>query len=156
LLVFPSSGVLAAGNEPQGKAPTMKVVDDTKENELTLEILHEDEVINVEMVKENESVIKVNTKTNKGEKHTFVYNKNQNFYIFDGKKAELEIEEYYDENDANPEGLTGASDSGMISTMATYDPVYLGTYKFTFSNQADSLSGLVTVIGGVLAAAYLF
>jgi uncharacterized protein YgiM (DUF1202 family) len=54
----------------------------TKENELTLEILHEDEVINVEMVKENESVIKVNTKTNKGEKHTFVYNKNQNFYIF--------------------------------------------------------------------------
>jgi hypothetical protein len=43
----------------------------------------------------------------------------------------------------------------MISTMATYDPVYLGTYKFTFSNQADSLSGLVIVIGGVLAAAYL-
>lgn len=153
---LPKSNVSAAEKESSTDEPQISVVRETT-NSIEYDINVQDENIKMNIEKIDDSTVKVNSVTSTGEKHTMIYNEDNEYVTFDGVKEPLKISKYIDPEEENKSNQIQKlqSLSPIASSSGDWTPVYVATYQLDFSSSAASLSTLVTYIGGILAVAYL-
>lgn len=141
---------LAVSNENSDK------LIDLKKESVTINQEINNEEVTMEMKLNEEGNVIVETSSDK-ESHTAIVNPNTLEMTLDGKPIELWLEvdgEKIDENQLK--NLMPKSESVVKNNArSSWTPVYQSTYKLHYSDMVTSLLGVVTVVGGAVAAASL-
>ncbi|MEH7514278.1 hypothetical protein V7146_16310 [Gottfriedia acidiceleris] len=126
------------------------------DNDITIDISNFDEKMTMTVEKIDENTVQVKTTTETGKTYSLTYNNTQNYFELNGERGEIYLEEFYDENEAliaNSANLSAryvpTPEGGATSI------VYVSTSNLHFSKNVNSLGALVTVVGGILGAAFL-
>jgi hypothetical protein len=149
-LVWGSIGpiVADAATTDNTKPVSVKLLE-ASEDKAVIETVSGSETI-ISKVEKTEETVKVISESSTGNVQEFVYNKGDDYFLLNGEKGEFSIEESVDPAVLKEE-LIKSSD---INAAYPY-PRYMSTTTLNFNKYVDSLNGIVTVIGGVIAVAYL-
>lgn len=149
-LVWGSIGPIAsnAATTDNTKAVSVNTLEST-DDKTVIETVSGSETI-ITNVEKTEETVKVISKSSTGDIQEFIYNKGDDYFLLNGEKGDFSISE-----SANPEILKEELSKSSYSTAAYPYPRYMSTTTLNFNKHVDSLNGIVTVIGGVIAAAYL-
>ncbi|GFZ69095.1 hypothetical protein PSE10B_56170 [Pseudomonas amygdali pv. eriobotryae] len=123
---------------------------ESTEDKTVIETVTDNEIVLSTIEKVEGDTVEVTSESSTGDVQEFVYHKGDDYFLLNGEKGELKIEESVDPELVNSEVL----DSSIITTAAA-SPKYMSTTTLSLNKHVNSLNSIVTVIGGVIAAAYL-
>ncbi|WP_342614600.1 hypothetical protein [Peribacillus frigoritolerans] len=127
---------------------SVNVLESTEEK-IVIETETDNEIVlsTIETV-ENDTV-EVTSESSTGDIQEFVYHKGDDYFLLNGEKGELKIDESIEPELVN----SGVTVSSIMA--ASSSPKYMSTTTLSLNKHVNSLNAIVTVVGGVLAAAFL-
>lgn len=102
------------------------------------------------VIEDSDNYLYVTTSSNLGEIDRFIYDKSTNKSTLNGETLDLSVTCETNNYNYQIESL-----ANIESTTSNWTPVYMATYKITYSEMVTSISAILTVITGTISMASL-
>ncbi|WP_340373549.1 hypothetical protein [Peribacillus sp. FSL E2-0218] len=148
-LTLASIGPITANASTKDNQNLSVNVLESTEEKIVIKTENDNEIVLSTIESVENDTVEVITESSTGEIQEFVYHKGDNYFLLNGEKGEFKMDETI-----KPE--LGNSDVTISAIMAASSaPKYMSTTTLSYNKHVNSLSAIITVIGGVIGTAYL-